>query len=453
MIKLIGNKAMRSTRRQLLKTMMATGIATPLSMGGMARLAHAADSPKLKVVFAVIPDGFGVDSYGGYSNGLWFPTANGLDTDQFQLNELSKELADYRSQSVYLKGLIVNSGTGGHNAWKYILRDSAGANDSIDLILGNQLRGSNATLKRIYSGPHATVGASWNISYSGSSMIVPETNPNLLFEKVYSGIDTSGGSNSAVASRSHLFDPVNSQIQELKSLLGASERAKLETHLDAVEQVKYDLDQQVPVAAGCSASKAEINDSVINSADYRDEVTDAHIDVLVGGMSCGSSRVSTLQIGRSADQVVIKSVSSSRNPHDCAHRYGAVSEWRESRRWYVNKVKYLLDQLARYPDPDVVGDSLLDHTLVVFTSEMADGAPEHMQDVPVTLIGGASGLLKSGSGNGRFYDLTPFGDRTHWKMGTPTDMQRVWATIARAAGTDVPYGGNITSIPNLFTNV
>ena len=444
---------MSTSRRELLKGIMATGIAAPLSMGGMARLAHASGAPKLKVVFAVIPDGFGVDTFGGYDGGLWFPKAQGLDTDQFTLNELSKELAAYRHQSVYLKGLIVNSGTGGHNGWQYILRDSAGQNSSIDLILGDQLRGTNSTLKRIYAGPHATVGASWNISYSGTSMIVPETNPNLLFEQVYSGINTSGGTSGAAVSKAHLFDPVQGQLQTLRGLLGTTERAKLDTHLDAVEQVKYDLEQQVPVTTGCYADSSDIASNLINSADYRDEVTKAHVDVLVGGMSCGSSRVGTLQIGRSADQVIIKSVSSSRNPHDCAHRYGSVSEWRESRRWYIQKVKYLMDQLARYPDPDVPGDSLLDHTLVVLTSEMADGAPEHMQDVPVTLMGGASGLLKSGTGNGRFYDLKPFGDRSHWAMGTPMDMQRVWATIARAAGTDVPYGGDISSIPNLFTNV
>jgi len=444
---------MATSRRQLLKSLMATSVAGPLSMGGMARLAHAAGTPKLKVIFAVIPDGFGVDSFGGYNNGLWFPDAAGLDTDQFTLNELSKELADYRNQSVYLKGLILNSGTGGHNGWKYILRDSAGQNSSIDLLLGNALRGSNPTLKRIYAGPHATVGASWNISYSGTSMIVPETNPNVLFDQVYNGIDTSGGNNNTNTSRAHLFDPVNSQIQTLRSMLGTAERAKLDTHLDAVEQVKYDLEQQVPVASGCSATEPGFANNLVNSADYRNEVTQAHIDVMVGGISCGTSRVGTLQIGRSADQVIIKSVSSSRNPHDCAHRYGSVNEWRESRRWYISKVKYLLDELARYPDPDVPGDNLLDHTLVVLTSEMADGAPEHMQDVPVTLIGGASGLLKSGTGNGRFYDLIPFGERSHWKMGTPMDMQRVWATIARAAGTDVPYSGDTTSIPNLFSNV
>ena len=160
-----------------------------------------------------------------------------------------------------------------------------------------------------------------------------------------------------------------------------------------------------------------------------------------------------MQIGRSADQVIIKSVSTSRNPHDCAHRYGSVDEWKNSRAWYTQQVKYLLDQLEAYPDPDVPGDSLLDHTLVVFTSEMADGAPEHMQDVPVTLIGGASGLLKNGNGSGRFYDIQSYGDRSHWKLGKAVDMQRIWSTIAQASGTSVPYSGDTSTIPNIFTNV
>ena len=116
-------------------------------------------------------------------------------------------------------------------------------------------------------------------------------------------------------------------------------------------------------------------------------------------------------------------------------------------------MKYLLDRLAAHPDPDNASGNLLDNTLVVLTSEMADGAPEHMQDVPVTLIGGAAGLLKNGDGAGRFYDIQQFGDRSHWKLGIAVDMQRIWSTIAQAAGTSVPYAGDISSIPGIFTNV
>jgi hypothetical protein len=117
-----------------------------------------------------------------------------------------------------------------------------------------------------------------------------------------------------------------------------------------------------------------------------------------------------------------------------------------------------MDELSRYQDPHVPGDNLLKHTLVVLTSEMADGAPEHTIDMPMVLMGGASGLLKSGEGAGRYFNITQQADRQH-HAGNPTigkrfvDMQRIWATIAKAAGTSVPYGGNIEPVTGIFSNV
>ncbi|OUS32519.1 Tat pathway signal protein [Gammaproteobacteria bacterium 45_16_T64] len=443
---------MTHNRRRFLRNMMIGGAG--MSLANFSNLAMAAgDASKLKVVFCVIPDGFGVDPHGGY-DGIWFPVTNEKDTTNFQLNEMSQHLGSYAKQSLFLQGTLLSSGTGGHNGWQTILRDSAGKNTSIDLLLGSHMPGNNASIKRIYSGPHATVGASWNISYQNSNMLVPEISPYQLFDKVFDGV-TSGGSSQSIDTRAHLFDPINDQIQSLRGLLGTTERAKLDTHLDSVEQVVTDLNNSVPSTGGsCSPNTHQPTANMaITSADYRDEVTKAHADVIAGGLSCGVSRVATFQIGRSADQVVIKSVSTTRNPHDCAHRYGSVDEWLGSRAWYVQQYRYLLDQLASMPDPDVPGDNLLDHTLVVFTSEMADGAPEHMQDVPITLTGGASGLLNNGSGNGRFFSIQDQGDRSHWKMGTAVDLQRVWTTIAAACGTTTGWGGDVSTLSGIFTNV
>ncbi|MEE4245338.1 MAG: DUF1552 domain-containing protein [Kangiellaceae bacterium] len=441
-----------SSRRTFLKNMMAAAVMAPLSTSSLAQLAFANNAAKLKVVFAVIPDGFGVDSYGGYNDGIWFPKTSDRESTNFELNWLSNYLGNHASNALFLRGLLLGSGTGGHNAWTTILRDSNASKTSIDLILGNALVGNNPALKRIYSGPHAKVGAQWNISYQDGNKLLPEDNPYLLFDQVFGNVTPSSGGSSDPGT--HIFDPVQQDISSLRQLLGSRERAKLDTHLDAVEQVVQDMRSNIPVGDSCTPSAAEPTAGMaITSPDYREQVTKSHANIIAAGLSCGSSRVATMQIGRSADQVVIKSVSTTRNPHDCAHRYGNVDEWRYSRAWYVEQVKYLLDRLAAFPDPDVAGDSLLDHTLVVFTSEMADGAPEHMQDLPITLLGGASGLLQNGNGNGRFLNVSNQGDRTHWRLGQCTDVQRVWSTIAQAAGTSVPYSGNTSKLSGLFTNV
>ena len=448
--------SLQLSRRRFLKRAIGASALMPAMMSPLANLAFANSASKLKVIFAVIPDGFGVDAYGGYNNGLWFPNVSGTESTRFALNEMSQHLGEYANQALFLRGLLVGSGTGGHNAWQTILRDSQSSKTSIDLILAQTMPGSNPALRRLYSGPHAMVGAAWNISYQDNSMILPEDDPYQLFDAIYGDFQRGGstGGGSGVNDTSHIFDPVKEDIRALKNVLSGHERAKLDTHLDAIEQVVSDIKNTTEPVQACSPANGQpVNGLNIHSADDRDNVTKAHANLLASAMSCGMSRVATFQIGRSADPVVIKSVSTSRNPHDCAHRYGDVNEWKDSRIWYVKQVKYLMDRLSAYPDPDVAGDSLLDHTLVVFTSEMADGAPEHMQDVPVTLMGGASGLLNNGNGSGRYLDLSNQGDRTHWKLGQCTDMQRVWATLAKAADTSVPYSGDTSTLSGIFTHI
>lgn len=442
-----------ASRRRFFKRSVQQALAYGglLSTGSLARLATAAEAPKLKIIFAVIPDGFGVDPHGGY-NGLWFPDTQGAsESTQFALGEMSRHLGEHAKRALFLQQLIVASGTGGHNGWQHILRDSAGQHSSIDLLLGEAMPGSNLALKRLYSGPHSMVGAAWNVSYEGASMLRPEDNPYTLFEQVLGNVSGGDTATMAPADNTHLFDPALARLQALRSTLSNAERAKVDSHLDAIEQVSRDLQSQVPLAAECAPQLAEpAANMAIHSADYREPVTRAHADVLAVGLSCAASRVATWQIGRSADPVVIKSVSTTRNPHDCAHRYGSVAEWRDSRAWYIQQVKYLLDQLARLPDPDSPDDTLLDHTLVVLTSEMADGAPEHMQDVPVTLIGGASGLINNGTGNGRYLNVKNQGERSHWKLGQAVDMQRVWATLAAANGVNLPYSGDVRPLNGIL---
>lgn len=442
------------SRRALFKKAMTTAGALPLALSPLGKLAFANEASKLKVIFAVIPDGFGVDAYGGYDDGLWYPQVSGIESTNFQLNEMSQHLGEYKNQALFLRGLILGSGTGGHNGWTTVLRDSNSSQTSIDNILASVMPGTQPALRRLYSGPHAMVGASWNVSYSGSNMLLPEDNPYTLFNNIYGSFQSGSTEGSAITDESHIFDPVTADIKALQNVLGSTERQKLDVHLGAIEQVVSDIKNTLAPIGACDTAAAEPEaELAIHSADHRETVTKAHANLIASGLSCGVSRVSTFQIGRSADPVVIKSVSETRNPHDCAHRYGDINEWKDSRAWYVQQVKYLLDRLQAHPDPDSPGDSLLDHTLVILTSEMADGAPEHMQDLPITLIGGASGLLNNGTGTGRYLDTSSQGDRTHWKLGQTTDVQRVWSTIAQAAGTTVPYAGDTSTLSGIFTNV
>ncbi|QXH47324.1 DUF1552 domain-containing protein [Pseudomonas xanthosomatis] len=441
------------SRRRFLMQLAAAGTLLPLSSSGFAQflLQGQRQEPRLKVVFFIVPDGLAVDSYSGAEhngNGLWFPKARADDTADFELNEVSKELADYRAQSLYLQGIILATGTGGHNGWLYAMRDNQGKMDSIDRILGDAMPGTQPVHRSLFAGPHAgTDGTPWYVSWEGEKIRTPQQNPVRLYESVF------GGATREVRDRqlrnAHVFDPIRTDIAELRGRVVGAQRGKLDAHLDALEQVAKDLEDAVPSVCEPLA----LEDHPISSAQYRNQVQAAHHQVVAAALGCGVTRVATIQVGRSAESLNILDVSASTNPHDCAHRYAGEEVWRGSRQWYVHQAKLFMDELGKHSDPDVPGDSLLKHTLVVLTSEMADGAPEHMLNMPIVLMGGASGLLRNGTGNGRYFNIKAQGDRPHWTGGKYVDMQRIWSTIARASGTTVPYAGDVSPVTGIFSNV
>lgn len=151
----------------------AVGAIGALTQCGLARMALTGQSQqaKLKVVFFVVPDGLAVDSASAYSSdgrGLWHPSANGLDTSDFVLNEVSQELAAYKNQSLYLRGTILGPGNEGHNGWTWALRDREKKMASIDVLLGRHMPGTDPSQRSLYSGPHSGIdGTAWHVSWEG----------------------------------------------------------------------------------------------------------------------------------------------------------------------------------------------------------------------------------------------------------------------------------------------
>lgn len=444
-------KFMQSRRKMLI----AAGEAVALGALGYFGLKYFLSSdkegragPKLKVVFLLAPDGLGTADWGP---GLWHPIINNNpnDSQDFTLRAISNELAAYKSQSLYLNGLIVGAGNAGHSYPDQILRDRNKSQSSIDTILGEAMPGLSPTMRVLYSTPH---NSDYNYSFTGNIGRNRETNPRILFQSIFG---PSG--RSADVGGAHILDLAKDDITELRGRLGAgSQREKLGTQLDAVEQLANDLGQDTGPAPTCSPQEPDGSNHM--SSQYRNETTLAHMKVLASALSCGLMRVATVTLGRSADQITLPVTNglpgiNKTNPHAVAHREGGATqqEWEYGRRWYVRQAKLLLDELARMPDPDASGDNLLQHTLVVFTSEMGDGLAETAANMPVVLIGGASGKLQSGSA-GRAFNVSSQGEFSHWAVGKQADMQRLWATIAQMAGTTVPYGGNKDPLTGIFNS-
>ena len=67
-------------------------------------------------------------------------------------------------------------------------------------------------------------------------------------------------------------------------------------------------------------------------------------------------------------------------------------------RWYADRFAYLLDKLAAVPEGN---GTMLDHTLVVWGSELGKGNSHSFAPTPFVIAGGAGGAVKAG----RFFSL------------------------------------------------
>lgn len=462
---------LKSRRRFLVGLAAASAAAGGALFWNKQRLARMAlqgqtQASKLKVVFYVIPDGFAVDGYDTYSSrlkGLWYPFPDdspGHDTTDFTLNEVSGVLASYQPKSLFLKGLSFNQGNYvGHGSAPHLLRGKGPSGASIDFHLGNAFGDVlNPGQKAIFATPHVDSNV---VSFNANDQARPRTNRILtLFDSIFG---TTSLRQTAVGPRSaHLFDPVLDDIRELRTNLSGSERAKLDQHLDSVEQVVRDLETTEP--AQCESAVAPEPGDGWGNDQYNGLIPDGEMDAfhqtIATALACNLSRVATIQLANtSTGKSFVRPSSDSTivNLHECAHKrisspgIDLQEAWKESRRWLMFRFNSFLDELAKHNDPHVPGDNLLDHTLVILTSELSDGDPEHNFMMPVTFFGGANAVaIDNGSGAGRYLNIADQGDLTGELKQVA--MPRLWNTLAVAAGLEAPYP-EAPLISKIFTGV
>lgn len=154
-------------------------------------------------------------------------------------------------------------------------------------------------------------------------------------------------------------------------------------------------------APGCSAdalasveklrSVLQGNDAAAYRHQHFSDIFDAQIDILGRAVTCGLTRVATIQAG-SADGNVTDPVGPGYPHHNTSH--GNQDIFAQCQRFYASKFLRLLRTLD-VPDPLDPGKTVLHNSLVLMMSECMPVGHES-NAVPVLLAGRAGGALKPG---------------------------------------------------------
>jgi hypothetical protein len=415
-------------RRTFLKGAGVT-IALPLldaMVPARAVLAQTAATPKSRFVGIFFPHGM--------APGYWVPEAEGPLPDK--LPHVLEGLANVKDQSVVLSGLWSKSaeppeGTTGSDHWvaaafltgikpkKTAGADASVGSPTIDQIIAQKI-GQDTLLPSLQlsvEDPNASssnCGEGYSCSYTNSiswiglptpegeplprtSPLPMELNPQVVFERLFGSGSTPEQRATRMKQSQSILDSILGELASLKKDLGATDQRTVSQYTDEIREIE----RRLQLAAKASSVVPEI-DLPPGVPEQFDDHIKLHFDLTALAFRADITRVATLLGAR---DLTGRSYPFPRNElfpqggvsvsfHGGSHHQedpAQIRKYADLNRYHVSTLAYFAQKLKSIPDGD---GTLLDHSLILYGTNMGNSNQHQHYDVPHILIGGANGQLK-----------------------------------------------------------
>ena len=236
-----------------------------------------------------------------------------------------------------------------------------------------------------------------NLSWRGASApATKEVDPRLVFERLFADRARGGRAEPAFARREKrdrsLLDFVAEDARQLRGRLGSGDRGKLDEYLTGVREIERRIDRARPsVEVGPSTLARPVG----IPADYREHLR-LMADLLVLAFRADLTRVATFVFANDGSNRAYASIGVPEGHHDLSHHGqdpGKLAGIRAINRFHVEQFAYLLARLKEAKEGE---GNLLDHSMIVYGSGIADGNAHSHDDLPILLAGRGNGTLEPG---------------------------------------------------------
>jgi hypothetical protein len=220
-----------------------------------------------------------------------------------------------------------------------------------------------------------------------------ELNPQVVFERMF-GDGTTAEQRAARRRRDQsILDSLTGSLARLRGDLGAPDRLRL----DEYEQNVREIERRLQIAIKASAVAPENIEVPVGVPQTFDEHIKLQFDLLALAFEADITRVGTLLFARDlTGRTYPASEAPSSGFHAVSHHGEAPAQilnLAKINKYHVQMVAHLADRLSRKQEGD---GTLLDHSLILFGSNMGNSNQHVHYDVPHVLVGGANGKLKGG---------------------------------------------------------
>jgi Protein of unknown function (DUF1552) len=371
-------------------------------------LAQTAATPKPRFVGCFVPHGM--------APGYWVPNKEGTD---FDFKFCFKPLEPFREHLTLLSGLHSRSaepppGVTGADHWVAAAflcgnkpKKTAGADvyagTTIDQIIAQKIGQDTLmpSMQLAVEDPGANssnCGEGYScvytntISWSSPTQPLPmELNPQVVFERMFGdGTTVEQRATRRKLDRS-ILDSITGNLSHLRKEFSPSDRARLDDYTENVREIERRL-QIAMKASTVAPSDMSVPVGVPQSFD---EHIKLQFDLLALAFQADITRIGTLLFARDlTGRTYPESEAPTLGFHGGSH-HGEdprrINEYAKLNQYHIKMLAHLVENLSKTRDGD---GTLLDHSLVLYGSNMGNSNQHLHYDVPHVLVGKLNGKLK-----------------------------------------------------------
>lgn len=369
------------SRRRLLRA-AGVAIALPVLDSLLPRAkagAKAGDVPR-RMVCICTPLGLHPQAF--------FPDQAGKD---YSLSPYLQRLAELRDDFTVISGLSHPDVGSSHDSLFSFLTAAphpeirAGFRNSISLdqfaadFIGDRTRFRSLSLSA------EGFGLSWTRS---GALVPPDLYPATVFARLF--LEGRPDEVEAQARRlqngQSILDSVREQAQQIQPALGRRDREKLDEYLTSVRELEQ---RMVTAEAWSKRPKPKVDvkppQNNLNSADLIGK-TRLMLDLIHLAIQTDSTRLITMLLLGTSLVPPIPGVS--QGHHDLSHHGQDPKKIEQLKTIELEKMKTLKEFLTKLKQTEEQGESLLDRTMVFFSSNLGNASNHSSKNLPILLAGG-----------------------------------------------------------------
>jgi hypothetical protein len=259
-----------------------------------------------------------------------------------------------------------------------------------------------------------------SISWASPSTPLPVTrSPRVAFEQLFGVGGTAEERAERTRTDASILDWMTKRVGQLKRDLGKADRTRVDRYLENIREIERRI-QRVE-ARNTSGEPRELPGAPSGVPDSFEDHVKLMFDVQALAFEADVTRVFSFKLGRDSSARVYPNSGTDKPFHPASHHGGnekAVLDFAKINRYHVSLLPYFLEKLQATADGD---KTLLDQSLIIYGSPMADGNLHNHRRCPLIMLGRASGKFAGG---------------VHVKAADGTPMANAMLTMLHALGHD-----------------